>query len=90
MVPTLIQERGGDARPIEAKRAELAACPRDGADAEEVEEIGDRRQHRLHDAEGRARPTTRAASDRTVAARRRLREIAATWGIDPERDLALR
>jgi len=39
-VPTLIQERGPDARAIEDKRAELQATPREGAlAAEEVDEI---------------------------------------------------
>ena len=55
VVPTLIQEAGAEACPIEAKRVELAALP-----AEQRLERGgrrrdprDRRQHRLHGAEGR-------------------------------------
>ena len=45
MVPTLIQEAGADARPIEDKRAELAALPAEEqlseADVEEIRRIGD-------------------------------------------------
>ena len=55
VAPTLIQESGSDARAIEDKRAELAARPhalaaerRRGPRAPR-----DRRQQRLHDAEGR-------------------------------------
>src|SRR5690606_13604370 len=44
-VPTLIQERGPDARPIEDKRAELAATPTDPRlsddDLAAIREIGD-------------------------------------------------
>src|SRR5262249_7181639 len=41
VVPTLIQEAGPEARPIEDKRAELAALPSDGRLSEdEVEQIG--------------------------------------------------
>ena len=40
MVPTLIQETGPDARPIEDKRAELAALPAEvSLSAEEVDEL---------------------------------------------------
>ena len=54
VAPTLIQEPGPDAKPIEAKRAELAAVPRRIA----AERRGERghprggRQHRQHAAEG--------------------------------------
>ena len=55
VAPTLIQEPGRDAKPIEAKRAELAAVP--GLPALSADEVAadpsDRRQHRLHAAEGR-------------------------------------
>ncbi len=65
--PTLIQEAGG-ARPVEDKRAELAATPAEVAlsDAEvaEIREIGD--NTRLHGAQGRRRPTTRARSSPTA------------------------
>jgi aryl-alcohol dehydrogenase-like predicted oxidoreductase len=90
VAPTLIQESGADARPIEDKRAELAALP--GAQllsAEEVAElraIGDNTgsmalkgasfQH-----EGEPLPD-RWALDGELAA------LAARWDIAPERDLA--
>jgi hypothetical protein len=45
VVPTLIQEAGPDARPIEDKRAELAAVPADvllsEAEVDEIRAIGD-------------------------------------------------
>ena len=53
--PTLIQESGPSARPIEDKRADLAgvsARPRLSA-ADVADAAPDRRQHRLHGAEGR-------------------------------------
>ena len=52
--PTLIQEAGPEARPIEDKRAELAALPPQRLGVEEVAEVRrDRRQPRLDDAQGR-------------------------------------
>ena len=54
VAPTLIQEAGDGARPIEDKRAELAALPAQqltGADVAEIRD--DRRQPRLDGPEGR-------------------------------------
>jgi hypothetical protein len=54
VVPTLIQEIGDGARPIEDKRSELAAAsgePRSVADRGR-RDPRDRRQHRLHGAQG--------------------------------------
>jgi aryl-alcohol dehydrogenase-like predicted oxidoreductase len=88
VVPTLIQEAGEGARPIEEKRAELAALP-DGElaapDVEEVRRIGDntgsmalKGASAIHDGE----PVADAwpLNPELVAAGER-------WGVDPERDL---
>ena len=80
VAPTLIQEPGDDARPIEDKRAELAARARPGPDGRRGgRDPRDRRQHRLHGAQGRrarlrGRPAARplAAQRRAVGARRPL------------------
>jgi aryl-alcohol dehydrogenase-like predicted oxidoreductase len=89
VAPTLIQESGEDARPIEDKRAELAALS-DGArlSPEEVEEIraigentgsmalkGASLEH-----EGPPRPDRWGLDGE-------LTEVADRWGIDPARDL---
>jgi aryl-alcohol dehydrogenase-like predicted oxidoreductase len=89
VAPTLIQESGSDARPIESKRAELAALT-DGArlSAEEIEEIrtigentgsmalkGASLEH-----EGPPRPDRWGLDGE-------LTEVAGRWGIDPARDL---
>jgi aryl-alcohol dehydrogenase-like predicted oxidoreductase len=88
VVPTLIQEPGG--RPVEVKRAELAATPAESplseAEVAELRAIGDNTGSMLlkggtpdHDGEPL---TDRWSLDRP------LEEIAARWGIDPRRDLA--
>ena len=85
--PTLIQEAGAGARPIEDKRAELAALPAAGLDGDDVaaiREIGDNTGcMRLKGAapdETSTAPDRWPLSDELVAAGRR-------WGIDPEVDL---
>jgi aryl-alcohol dehydrogenase-like predicted oxidoreductase len=89
VVPTLIQEAGADARPIEEKRAELAALPAEPRlTAEQVEEIratGDNAgcmalKGATPDHTGEERPDRWPVS-------RELAEVASEWGIDPERDL---
>jgi aryl-alcohol dehydrogenase-like predicted oxidoreductase len=89
VAPTLIQEGGAGARPIEDKRAELAAVAGDGGlSAEEVGAIraigentgsmtlkGASAEH-----EGPPRPD-RWGLDGELA------EVAGRWGIDPRRDL---
>jgi aryl-alcohol dehydrogenase-like predicted oxidoreductase len=89
VAPTLIQERGEAARPIERKRDELAAVPPEVVlSAEEVErlrEIGDNRGSMLlkgatPDHEGEERPDRWAVTPE-------LAELARRYGIDPERDL---
>jgi aryl-alcohol dehydrogenase-like predicted oxidoreductase len=88
VVPTLIQEEGLDARPIEAKRGELATLPDVRLSDEEVAEIRDLGDNTgcmalkgaSPDHEGDERP------DRWPLTRE-LAEVAARWAIDPERDL---
>jgi len=87
--PTLIQETGPDARPIEDKRAELAATPAEVVLSDEevarLREIGDNTgsmtlKGGVPDHEGEERPDRWALSPGLAAAGRR-------WGIEPERDL---
>jgi aryl-alcohol dehydrogenase-like predicted oxidoreductase len=90
VVPTLIQEPGPGARPIEDKRAELGALPAEqrlGADAvDRIRAIGDNAGcMALKGASpghvGEERPDRWPLSDRLERAGRR-------FGIEPERDLA--
>ncbi len=90
VVPTLIQETGPEARPIEEKRAELAALSGErvlsDADAEEIRAVGDntgcmalKGASPVH--EGEERPDRWALSPELAA-------VGERWGIDPVRDLA--
>jgi aryl-alcohol dehydrogenase-like predicted oxidoreductase len=87
VAPTLIQEPDG--RPIEAKRAELAALPAEPLTPEEVAEIrviGDNTgcmalKGAAPDFEGEPRPDRWPLSAE-------LAELARRWGIEPARDLA--
>jgi Ser/Thr protein kinase RdoA (MazF antagonist) len=87
VVPTLIQEPGG--RPIEDKRAELAATPAQvllhADEVAAIRAIGDNTGSMAlkgagPDHDGDARPD-RWGMDR------QLDEVARRWGIEPERDL---
>ena len=89
VIPTLIQEAGPDARPVEDKRDELAGLPLDlllsDDDVATIREIGDNTgsmalKGATPDHDGDARPDRWALSDE-------LARVAARWGIDPERDL---
>jgi aryl-alcohol dehydrogenase-like predicted oxidoreductase len=89
VVPTLIQEAGEDARPIEEKRAELAALPPElrlsGEEVDEIRAIGDNAgcmalKGASPDHSGEERP------DRWVVSSE-LSQVAGRWGIDPDRDL---
>ncbi len=89
VVPTLIQETGPEARPVEAQRAELAALPAeqrlDAAAVAEIRAIGDNTgcmalkgaspQH-----EGEERPDRWPLTEELAA-------VGDRWGIDPDRDL---
>ncbi|HET7052737.1 MAG TPA: aldo/keto reductase [Solirubrobacterales bacterium] len=89
VVPTLIQEAGDDARPIEAKRAELAALPIEqrlsAEDVAAIRAVGDntgcmalKGASPAH--EGEERPDRWPLSDELAA-------VGERWGIDPDRDL---
>lgn len=89
VAPTLIQEVGDGARPIEEKRAELAALPPDNplndAEVEAIREIGDNAgcmplKGASPEHEGDELP------DRWPV-REELLGVAGRWGIEPERDL---
>jgi aryl-alcohol dehydrogenase-like predicted oxidoreductase len=88
VVPTLIQERGEQARPIEDKRAEVAALaeqPLSEAEVAEIRAIGDNSgsmalKGASPDHEGEERPDRWPLSDELLAAGRR-------WDVDAERDL---
>ncbi|MEA2155127.1 MAG: hypothetical protein QOE11_1267 [Solirubrobacteraceae bacterium] len=88
-VPTLIQEAGEDARPIEDKRAELVSTPShpllDHAELAQIREIGDNSgtmalKGATPDHEGEPRPDRWEMSPELDA-------VAHRWGIEPERDL---
>jgi aryl-alcohol dehydrogenase-like predicted oxidoreductase len=90
VAPTLIQESGQDARPIEDKRADLAAVPAisplTDAEVAELAAIGDNSGSMVlkgasADYDGEAAPDRWPLSGR-------LRELAERWEIAPERDLA--
>jgi hypothetical protein len=89
VAPTLIQEPGPDAKPIERKREELAAVPAEPVlsddEVAEIRTVGDNRGSMLlkgatPDHEGEERPDRWELGPEHA-------ELAARWGIDPERDL---
>jgi aryl-alcohol dehydrogenase-like predicted oxidoreductase len=89
VAPTLIQEAGPEAKPIELKRDELAAVsaesPLSEAEVAELHAIGDNMGSMLlkgatPDHDGDERPDRWAVSEQ-------LADLAAREGIDPERDL---
>ena len=90
VAPTLIQEPGPDAKPIEVKRAELAAVTAEVAlspeDVAAIRAIGDntgsmRLKGAAVDHEGDALPDRWPISPELAA-------LAGRWGIEPARDLA--
>jgi aryl-alcohol dehydrogenase-like predicted oxidoreductase len=89
VVPTLIQEQGEGARPIEEKRAELANLPAEqrlgDVDVAEIRAIGDNTgcmalKGATPDHAGKERPDRWPVSEE-------LSDVAGRWGIHPERDL---
>jgi aryl-alcohol dehydrogenase-like predicted oxidoreductase len=89
VVPTLIQEAGPAALPIEEKRAQLAALPEQRlseADVSEIRAVGDNMgcmalKGASPGHEGGERPD-RWALDADLV------EVGERWGIDPDRDLS--
>jgi aryl-alcohol dehydrogenase-like predicted oxidoreductase len=91
VAPTLIQERGPAARPIEDKRAELAGVhlpsPLSAAEVQAIRAIGDNGGSMAlkgASAEHRGEPRPDRWELGEMAA------VAARWGIEPARDLAQR
>jgi aryl-alcohol dehydrogenase-like predicted oxidoreductase len=88
VAPTLIQEIGEDACPIEAKRVELANIPEQRLTADDVAEIraiGDNSgcmalKGASPEHEGEERPDRWPLNDDLAA-------VGTRWGIDPSRDL---
>ena len=89
VAPTLIQEPGERAKPIERKRDELASLPPEvrltPEEVAELREIGDNRgsmalKGATPDHDGDPRPDRWPVDDDLAG-------LAARWGIDPERDL---
>ncbi|HWB69877.1 MAG TPA: aldo/keto reductase [Solirubrobacterales bacterium] len=89
VAPTLIQEAGEGARPIEDKRVELSALPDEQRlspeDVDAIRAIGDNTgcmdlKGASAEHEGSERPDRWALSEELIA-------VGARWGIDPERDL---
>ncbi len=89
VAPTLIQESGERACPIEAKRVELEGLPAEQRlspeDVETIRSIGDNTGSMVlkganPEHEGEERPDRWVLSDELVA-------VGDRWGIDPGRDL---
>jgi aryl-alcohol dehydrogenase-like predicted oxidoreductase len=89
VVPTLIQEAGPHARPVEAKREELADLPPhvllSEQEVAELRAIGDNSgsmalKGATPDHEGEQRPDRWSMDDE-------LAQVAERWSIDPDRDL---
>jgi aryl-alcohol dehydrogenase-like predicted oxidoreductase len=89
VAPTLIQEIGAGARPVESKRAELAALPAQerltAEDIDAIRAIGDNSgcmalKGASPEHSGEERPDRWDLDER-------LTEVAERWGIAPERDL---
>jgi aryl-alcohol dehydrogenase-like predicted oxidoreductase len=88
-VPTLIQEAGDGARPVEEKRAEFAATPREhvlpAEDADLIAAIGDNTgcmalKGASPEHEGEPRPDRWGMTPE-------LEQVAERWGIEPQQDL---
>jgi aryl-alcohol dehydrogenase-like predicted oxidoreductase len=89
VVPTLIQEAGSHARPVEDKRAELAALPAEmrlsPADVEEIRAIGDNTGCMALKGASLAHEGTERPDGWPLSPR--LADVARRWRIEPGRDL---
>jgi aryl-alcohol dehydrogenase-like predicted oxidoreductase len=89
VVPTLIQEPGADAKPVEDKRAELAAVPAEvvltAAEIAEIAEVGENAGCMSLKGGTPAHDGVERADSWPVD--EDLRRTAQRWGIVPERDL---
>jgi aryl-alcohol dehydrogenase-like predicted oxidoreductase len=90
VIPTLIQEPGPDAKPIEEKRAELAGVPRQIVlspdEVATIAQIGDNKgcmklKGAAPDHDGPEQPDRWELTPD-------LEQLAGRWGIEPEKDLA--
>jgi aryl-alcohol dehydrogenase-like predicted oxidoreductase len=89
VVPTQIQELGGHARPVEDKRAELAALPSEmrlsNEDVDAIRTLGDNAgcmalKGGSPEHSGEERPDRWPLNEQ-------LEQVAQRWGIEPDRDL---
>jgi aryl-alcohol dehydrogenase-like predicted oxidoreductase len=89
VAPTLIQEVGPHARPVEDKRAELAALPAElrlsEDDVAEIRALGDNTGSMA--LKGAHPEYAGAAQPDRWELDERLREVARRWSIEPDRDL---
>jgi aryl-alcohol dehydrogenase-like predicted oxidoreductase len=92
VAPTLIQEVGSQARSIEAKRAELAALPREprlsAQDVAEIRALGDNTGSMA--LKGASPAYTGDEQPDRWSLDEHLSEVARRWAIEPERDLTQR
>jgi aryl-alcohol dehydrogenase-like predicted oxidoreductase len=92
VAPTLIQESGPDARPVEDKRAELAALPEQlrlsEQEIDQLRAIGDNSGSMA--LKGASLEHEGAPQADRWPLDEELDALAARWGISPQRDLALR
>ena len=90
VAPTLIQEAGDGAKPVEAKRAELAATPPESSliadEVAAIRAIGDNTGCMALKGAA-ARPRGRAGAGSLGAHAADLRAVGERWAIDPRRDL---
>jgi hypothetical protein len=95
VIPTLIQEAGAEAKPIEKKVEELAAVSTDprlaqltfnAAEREQLSQIGNNKG--CMNLKGANASHTGAAEADHWALRDELVEAGKRWGIDAQRDLA--
>ena len=89
VIPTLIQEVGANAKPIETKVEELAALPKVKLTEEEcalIEEVGD--NHGCMELKGSNRAHTGDPLPDRWGITPDHETLAKKWGIDPDGDLA--